>query len=185
GRAREDAWRGVAAGRDAQAVEHVRDRLAAGERPHVPAERDALVQLHQLGMEEEGAELRLAGQHDAEQLLGRRLEVREEAELLQDVDREGLRLVDDDDRAPPRLALREEVDVERIDQLLSAARLGEETELAVDRLQQLERRERRVEDVSGRGLGAEAGQEGAQEGRLPGADVARDADEPARLAEPE
>src|SRR6266705_2100016 len=108
-------------------------------------------------MEEEGAELRLADQHDTEQLLGRRLEVREETELLQDVDREGLRLVDDDDRAPPRLALREEVDVERIDQLLSAARRGEEAELAVDRLQQREGRHGRVEDVGARRLGAEAG----------------------------
>src|SRR5439155_9490517 len=58
-------------------------------------------------------------------------------------------------------------------------------ELAVDGLHQLEGRERRVEDVGGGDLGTDVGKERAQERRLPGADVARDADEPARLRKPE
>src|SRR5439155_26533804 len=58
-------------------------------------------------------------------------------------------------------------------------------ELAVEALQKLEGRERRAEDVGGGDLGSELGEEGAQERRLAGADVARDADEAARLLEAE
>ncbi len=119
------------------------------------------------------AQLRLADEDDAQQLLGGRLEVREQAQLLQDLDAERLRLVDDDDAAAPRLVLRQQVTVQLLEQLLAALACGREAELGVDRLQQLERRQRRVEDVGGVDLGPELRQEGAQQGGLAGADVAR------------
>ena len=176
---------GLAPARDRQAVLDVRRGLAPRERPDVPAERDPLVQLHELGVEQEHAQLGLPDEDDAQQLLGGGLEVREEPELLQDLDRERLGLVDDDDRLAARLPLGEQVTVERADQLGAAVGVGAQAEFGVDRLQQLERREDGVEDVGRRGVGNGPGEEGAQQRRLPGAHVARDADEAARLREAE
>jgi hypothetical protein len=184
GRSREDARR-AAARRDVETVAHVGRRLARRERPHVPAQRDPLVQLHQLGVQQQRAELRLPHEHHAEQLLRRRLEVREQPELLEHVDRERLRLVDDDDRAPARLAPGQQVRVEGVDQHLGALAARRQAELAVDRLEKLDCRQGGVEDVRRRHLGPEAREEGAQQRRLPGADVARDADEAGGLLEAE
>ena len=115
--------RGAPLARDRQPVADVRDRLAVAERTHVPAERDALVQLRHRGVEEECPELRLADQHDAQELLRRGLEVREQAQLLEQIHRERLRLVDHDDRDPSGLALCQQMGVQRVDQLhLAAAR---------------------------------------------------------------
>ena len=101
--------RGAAAAGDREPVMDVRDRLPARERPEVPAQRDALVQLRELRVQEQLAELGLADEHDAQQLPGRRLEVQEQPDLLQQLDRERLRLVEHDDARPTRLALRDQV----------------------------------------------------------------------------
>jgi hypothetical protein len=149
-RAREDARRRRARG-DLQPMADVRRGLALRERTHVPAERDALVQLHELRVHEERAQLRLADEDDAEKLLRRRLEVRQQAKLLEHVDRERLRLVDHDDRPASGLALSEEVRIQRVGQDLSAGTRSRQPELAVDRLP---RRRRRGLNVRGRNLGA-------------------------------
>src|SRR5206468_11383404 len=100
-------------------------------------------------------------------------------------DGEGLGLAEDDGRAAARLALREEVAVERADELGAAVRVGMKSEFGIDRLQELERREDGVEDVRGFRVGNRPGQERAEERRLPRAHVAGDADEAARLRQAE
>ena len=146
------------AARDRDPVSHVGRRLDGAERPDVPAKRDPLVQLDEPGMQQEGTELGLPDEDDAEELLGRRLEVREKTELLQRLDRERLRLVDDHDGAASCRPLGEEVVVQLVDQDLRARARCREAELAVDRLQELERGERRIEDVGGRDVGPQVGQ---------------------------
>jgi hypothetical protein len=170
--------------RHPEAMLHVCDGLLEAERPDVPAEGDALVQLRELGIHEERPELRLADEDEPEKLLGRGLEVGEEPQLLEQLDRERLRLVHDDDGELSRPALREEVRIERIHELHLAAR-RRDAELAVDALEQLASGQRRIEDVCGADVRPELGEERAQQGRLPGTDVAGDADEAARFREPE
>ncbi len=170
---------------DLQPVPDVRHRLLAIERPDVPAERDALVQLRQLGVREQRPQLRLSHQDDAQELLGGGLEVRKQAEMLQDLHRQRLRLVHDDHRPAAGLALGEQVAVQVVDELLLAGAARRQPELGVDRLEQLERRERRVDDVGHARLGCELAEEVPQHGRLAGADVAGDADEAARLRQAE
>ena len=170
--------------RHAEAVADVGDGLGVGERSQVPAERDALVQLGEGRVEEDGRELGLADQHEAEELLRAGLEIREQPELLEHVDGDGLCLVDHDHGQTPRLALREEMRVQGIHDVDLALAGRRHPELARDPLQQVLPGQRRVEDVGRRHLGAEVGEEGAQQRRLAGADVAADADEPARLDEP-
>ena len=176
---------GLSLARDREAVLDVGPRLLPCERPDVPAQRDALVQLHELGVEKERAQLRLTDEDDAQELLGGRLEIRQESELLEHLDGQRLRLVDHDDRAAARFALLQQVTVERAHQLGAAVRVGMKSELGIDRLQELERREDGVEDVRGFRVGNRPGQERAQERRLPRAHVAGDADEAARLRQAE
>jgi len=99
-------------------------------------------------MEEKRPELRLPDEDDAQELLGRGLEVREQAELLEHVDVEGLRLVDDDHGAPALLPQLQEMRVQEIDERLLARARRRQAELGVDGLEELERRERGIEDVA-------------------------------------
>ncbi len=177
--------RHLPAARHAQAVADVGRRLLGGERPQVPAQRDALIQLRERGIEKQLGQLRLSHQDEAQELLGVGLEVREEAELLEDLDRDRLRLVDDDDRQASRLALGQEVHVERVGQGGLRATRGRHPELPDDALEELLGRQRRIEDVGDRHVGPEPFEERPQEGRLAGADVAGDADEATRLGEPQ
>ena len=169
------------AARDSEPVAHVGDGLGVVERSEMPAERDPLVQLGERGIEDERPQLGLAHEHEAEKLLRARLQVRQEAQLLQHVDRDRLRLVEDDDGEPTGGPLAEEMLVERIHDVDLTVARGRDAEVARDALEQLLRGQGRVEDVRRGDLGTEAVEEGAQERRLPGADVARDADEPAGL----
>ena len=74
GRPREQASGPATAG-DRQPVVDIRDRLPGRQSPEMPAQRDPLIQLCQLGIEEQLPQLRLPDQDDAEQLAGRGLEV--------------------------------------------------------------------------------------------------------------
>ena len=151
----------------------------------VPAQRDSLVQLRQLRIEEQLPQLRLPDQDDAEQLARRGLEVEQQPDLLQQLDREALRFVQHDDARSPGSTLRNQVGVQRIDEIgVALARHGD-AELPADPAQQVERRERRREGVGSGHVGAELAQEHAEQGRLAGTHVTGDADEPARLGEPE
>jgi hypothetical protein len=177
--------RRVRAARDGQAMADVGERLPAGQRPQVPAQRDALVQLRERRIEQQSRELRLAYEHEAEQLLGAGLEVREETEALQHLERHRLRLVDDDDGDAPLLPLREQMVVQRVHRVDAAGTAARHAELARNALEEVVPRERRVEDERRRDVGPEVGEERAQHRRLAGADLAGDADEAAGLGEAE
>src|SRR5262249_47270915 len=151
----------------------------------VPAQRDALVQLRELGIEQQLAQLRLADEDDAQQLARGRLQVEEQADLLQQLDGEGLRLVEDDHARAAGLALRDQVRVERVEQIGLALTGRREPELAADAAQQIERREGRGERVRGGDVWTQLGEERPQQRGLAGADLAGDADEAARFGEPQ
>src|SRR5689334_9324713 len=66
------------------------------ERRNLASERDALLQLTQSRFVQPLCELRLAREDQQQQLLGRRLDVREQPDLLEQLAGEALRLVDDE-----------------------------------------------------------------------------------------
>jgi hypothetical protein len=164
-RRREDVARARSPG-DAQAVRDVASRLGPIEGFEMPAHGDALVQLGELRASEEQLQLRLADEHDLQQLGGLGFEVRQEPELLERRRRQVLRLVDDDHDALARELLRDEKTVQLVDELLLAGRRGGDRELAVDGLQELEVGERRIEDVADNRVGLEVAEESAQQRRL-------------------
>src|SRR3984893_1084718 len=88
--------------RDAQAVLHVTVRLLARQRLQIAADADALVELAQLVELELLFELGLAHEQDLQELARGRLEVGEDADLLERLHAHLLRLVDDHE---DRLAL--------------------------------------------------------------------------------
>ncbi len=167
--------------RNAQAMTHVLPGLTRRQRTKPPAYADPLLELPEVGRLEHVVELRLPQQDDLDQLRRFGLEVREQADLLEGLSLEVLGLVDDQQH-PPRVALLlDQETVEGVGQLvLRVAGLGE-PELGVDRLQQLQPRELRIEDEGHLVLGAEPLEEGATQGRLPGSHLAGDDDEPLAL----
>ena len=183
-RSREERRLRAAAG-DRQPVAHVGSGLARRERPEVPTQRDPLVQLREIGIEEELAQLRLADKHDSEQFLGIRLEVQQQPDLLEQLDREGLRLVENQHADAAGAMLRHEERVQLIDELALGLIRDRQLELAADPPQQLERGERRHERVRRRHVRPELGEKAAEQRRLPRADLAGDADEAARLVQAE
>src|SRR5262249_37285240 len=125
-----------------------------------------------------------AEQDDLQELLRRRLEIGQEADLLERIDREILRLVDDQHDAKPLRIRIEQVRVERVRQRLQAAALADEVELELlaDRLDELDRAQLRIEDQRGaRVLGQLLEQQAAQR-RLAGADFAGQLHEAAAAA---
>ncbi len=96
-------------------------RLDTRQRLEVVACGDALRQLPQVVTGQELAQLRLTDQDDLQQLLLRRLEVGEQAHLLEDRGRQVLRLVDHEYRAAAFGMRLQQVPVERIGQGLDAA----------------------------------------------------------------
>src|SRR3990172_7864681 len=84
--------------------------LVGGQGEDAAAEADALIELAQLGAIQLVQELRLAGEHDLQQLVRMGLEVREEPDLFEGADVEILRLVEDEHRVlAGTLALDQEV----------------------------------------------------------------------------
>ena len=72
---------------------YVRRRLPVRERARMAAQGDALVQLRQVGVEQQLPQLGLPDEHDAEQLARRRLEVEQQPDLLEQLHRQRLRFV--------------------------------------------------------------------------------------------
>src|SRR2546426_2959388 len=83
---------------------HVRDRLLGGERTQVRAHGNPLGELTQLRPGQELLELGLTDQDDLEELLPRRLEIRQQTNLLQDRRTQDLGL-DDDQNGPTAAAV--------------------------------------------------------------------------------
>ena len=105
--------------------------------------------------------------------------------MLEYLDRQRLRFVHHHHRPTARLALREQVAVQIVDQRLAAGGRRRQSELQVDGLEQLDRRQRRVDDVGDARFRRQLGEEVAQNGGFAGADVSRDAHEAARLRQTE
>ena len=148
----------------------------------------ALRQLLELGPLEHRAQLGLADEDDLQQLALVGLEVGEQAQLLEHVGREHLRLVDDEDVVlADGVGLEQEV-VERVDVGLDRRRLAvgggdRHVELVADRLQQLDHGELRIEDVGDVAALRDLLEEAAADGRLAGADLAREQHEAAAAAD--
>ena len=179
----------AAQARHFEPVLHVLRRFHRRERAQVVAGDHPLRELFQVLAREHGAQLGLADQDDLQQLALARLEVGEQAQLLQHVGRQVLRLVDDEHVvAPGGVGAQQEV-VQRIEvvlhrgRLLVAARHGD-VELVADRLQQLDHRELGIEDVGDVAVGRDLLQEQAAHRGLAGADLARQQHEAAPAAQP-
>jgi hypothetical protein len=176
---------------------HPRDRepmtdvvlgLLGRERVQVKAGDDALGELLELGPLEHRSQLGLADQDDLQQLPLVGLEVGQEAQLLEHLRREHLRLVDDEDVVlADGVGLQQEV-VERVDVRLDRRRRhlggsGRDVELVADRLQELHHRELRVEDVGDVAALGDLLEKAAADRRLACADLAREQDEAAAAAD--
>ena len=162
-----------------QAMTHVGARLRVAERPQVVPRRDPLRQLAQRGPLHQVHQLGLPDQDDLQQLVARRLDVRQQAQLLEHFHTEVLRLVDDDDGTPPARVRVEQRPRQRVDEDLEARRAGRvgHAQLVADGRQQLDRRQPRREDHRHVDLGRELVEQRAAHGRLAGPDLTRQLDE--------
>src|SRR5205085_8659676 len=105
--------------------------------------RDALVQLPQFRRPQQRRQVQLADEDDLDQLLLVGLEIRQDADLFEDLQRQVLRLVDDHHRAGAERDQREEKVVQRVDEILLGRRARqalvaarEHAEILQDRLEQ-------------------------------------------------
>ena len=138
---------------------------------------DTLPQLAQTGLGELGFQLRLADENDLEQLFRRRLQIREQAKVLQDVRLEILSLVDQQHaRAAPTKLLDEE-GVERLDALESSVPLHLDVQFVAGVSEQLLEAQRGVVNVGEPDRSLEILHQHAEERRLARADLARHDDE--------
>ena len=166
--------------RHRQSVPDVVRRLVGRQRVEVVARDHPLRQLLHAGLGEPVAQLRLPDQHDLQQLVGVGLEVGQQAQLLQHVRRQVLRLVDHEQAvAAGGVALQQEL-VQRVDVVLHRAqgRHGD-SELVAHRLQQLGHRQLGVEDVGHVGALGHLAEEAAADGGLAGAHRPREQHEAA------
>ncbi len=150
------------------------------------AARDPLRQLAQVRLLEQRPQFFLADQDDLQQFRGRRLEVREQAHLLERLEAQVLRFVDDQhDAASARMSF-EQVVPEQVHQRLGAvAAFGRhlQVQFLADRQQELRRRDARVQDQRDFGMARQLLEQAADDRRLAGADLARQLDEAARLVD--
>ena len=172
---------GPALARHAQAVMDVGPRLALRERLEVIARGHALGELAQVGSGQELPQLRLPDENHLQELLARRLQIRQEPDLLQDLAAEILGLVDDDHRPPaPRVRV-EQVAVERIAEHLEACGLARmlDVQLLAHSGQQLDGGEGGIEHHRHVHLGRQLLEQRAAHGGLAGADLAGELQEAA------
>jgi hypothetical protein len=116
-RARVERHRLAQAG-DFEPMLHVLRGLGLGERTQVVARDHPLRQLLEVGLREHGAQFRLADQHDLQQLALAGLQVGQQSQLLEHVDREVLRLVDDQHVVLPHGMGAQQVLVQGVDVVL-------------------------------------------------------------------
>src|SRR5262249_49567018 len=146
---------------------------------------DALAELAQAAVVELVAELGLADEDDLEELPLVGLEVREEADLLEEVELQVLGLVDHqhDVVALGELLQEEAVEHLQVGDAVGLRRL--QAELVEDRLEELVAGQDRVQDEGGLHLRPQLLQDGAADGGLPGAHLAGELDEALALADAE
>ena len=136
-----------------------------------------MTQLPQLLALEFVVELGLPEEQDLDQLRRRRLEIREQPNLLEGLGREVLRLVDDQNHSPIALLLVQQILVQLGAQLGAAEPRGQHAELDHDRAEQLVARQCRIEDEGDVRVTAEALEQRAAQRRLAGADFTGDRNE--------
>src|SRR5690606_23589523 len=164
-------WR--LAARDAQPVADVRRRFGAAQRLEVIAARDALRDLTHLRALEQVAELRLTDQDDLQQLLRRRLEIRQEPHLLEELGAQRLRFVDDQHDSPTLRVRVEQVPIQRRDQRTERpVRRNRHAELLADVLDELAGRELRIQDQRNLGFFGQLLEDAPDQCRLARADLA-------------
>ena len=169
-----------------QAVADVLRRLCLGQCAQVEAGNHALRQLLQFRPGQHAAQLGLADQHHLQQLALAGFEVGQQAQLLQHIGREVLRLVDDQHVVAPGRVLRQQEGVQRVDVVLHRLRTRWHggVELVADGLQQLKHGELGVEDVGDVAVRRDLLQEAAADGGLAGPDLARQQHEAATSVQP-
>ena len=156
------------------------------ERLEAEPPRHPLLELPQLRPREQRLQIRLADQDDLEHRAALVIDIREQADLLQDVGLEVLRLVDDDDGVRLEGDQRREKILERVDQVVAARRrhpgavLRDDAEVLEHLLQKVVAFEQRVVDDRHECLPLEPLEHGPAQQRLAGADLAGDDDQ--RLA---
>ena len=157
-----------------QPMRQVSGGLGGAERAQVVAGDHSLRELFEPGFGQSATQLGLTDQHDLQQLALVGLEVGQQAQLLQQLDREVLCLVDDQHAlAALRMGL-QQVAVERVDIGLDRRRSGHgQTEFIAHRLQQFGLAEPGVEDVSHLAARRQLLEETATDGGLARADLAR------------
>ena len=168
----------LAPARHMNAVGDVLERLLRVERGQVVARRDALVELAQLVERQLLPQLRLADEHNLNQLVRVGLKVGKKPYLLQHLRIQVLRLVNDQHAvlAPRRRV--EQVDVQLLGQPEQVVRLGVNAEFAVDFAKQLHRAQEGVEDEGHLRVRIKLAEEVAADGRLARANLAGDHDKP-------
>ena len=138
--------------RHGQAVGDVLLGFLRAQRIEVKARNHALGQLLQRGAGHHGAQLGLADEDDLQQLALAGFQVGQEAQLLQHVGRQVLRLVNDQHRVAPGAMRREQRGIERVDVILDRFHPGHRglvrhAKFVANGAQQLAHRELGVEDV--------------------------------------
>ena len=148
--------------------------LGGIQRGQVITRGDALGKLAQFRAIEHVAQLGLAKQDDLQQLLRRRFQVGQQADLLQRIQGQVLRLVDDQHHAQALRVGIQQIGVECIRQPLEAAMLAGdvELELLADGLDHLHGRELGIEQQGNLGVFRQLFEKQAAEGGLAGADFA-------------
>ncbi len=165
---------------------HVSLRLLLVERPQVIARRHALRELTQVAPGEQIGELGLADQDHLKELFLRRLQIRQETDLLQHAGAQVLGLVDDED-GPPAAGVGVEHRLRQgVDQDFQArrARRVRDAQLVAHRGQELDRGEPRIEDHGDVDVGRELLEQGTAHRGLAGSDLTRQLHEAAALPDP-
>ena len=153
---REEDLRGLAAS-DLDASGDVTGRFTQRQRIQCAAQRHALLQLTQRGFVQTVGQFRLSDENDRQQLLGVRFDVREQANLFEQLERDALRFVDDEHST----ATLDELRLELVEQLrLGRGHFGRQAESRGEEFQELRSRESRILQIHPRrrpaGIGARA-----------------------------
>ena len=158
---------------DFEAMPDVGAQVVAGQRAQVEAQAHALHELDQLGRVELFVQLRLPGENDAHHLLLGGLDAGQQPDLLENLERQVLRFVDDQQHLAAGGVLLDEETVDGRDQLGLLHLEGREAELHEHRLQEFDRGDLGLVDLRDHDVGIELAQEAFDDRGLAGADLAR------------
>ncbi len=166
--------------RDPQAVPDVLDRILVAQGSQVEAQPHALLELHEFGRVDLVAKLRLPGEDDMQYLLARRLHAREQADLLEHLVAQVLRLVDDQEHLASLRVLLDQELVERRQDFRLAHPERAVAELDQHGLQELDRRDLRLVELRDHDVLVDLLEEALDQRRLARADFAGDHHEAVR-----